>query len=142
MSEQTEASDANEMIAAITAVDVTEPLVDDALRAYGPRGGSWRKAKAARAGKLSEVQQRMFDQFVNMRLGYVSTALIYADPLDRLPARERQAFAALLLGGVLRVYRVQGALPGNQRNVIGRVPLGASGPYHYVLRATLKEMVL
>lgn len=117
--------------------DVTAQLTDEALRAYGPRGGSWRRAKAARAGKLSAAQQAMFDRFDGAKLGFVSTTLIYADPLDRLSARDRQAFAALVLGGVLRVYRVEGAM---MQGTTGRdawtrrAPLGADGPYHYVLR--------
>jgi len=119
------------------AIDVTDRLVDEALHAYGPRGGSWRRAKPARAGKLSAAQQTMFDRFAGLKLGFVSTTLIYAEPLDRLPARERQAFAALLLGRVLRVWRVQGAMIPDRSKLDGlggRVPIGADGPYHYILK--------
>ena len=63
-------------------------------------------------------------------LGFVSNAVIYDVGMKDLSKGEHKTALGLILGGQLRVMKVHGPLPG----VHSQHRIGASGPWHYVLR--------
>ncbi len=115
----------------IEGEDATDRLVREGQ--YGPTSSAamFRDAPAARATP-SVAQRRVLDKVNGMELPFISNALMYADELRRLGKTEQRIVLSLVKGGLLRVFKVRGPLPGH--HAVSKV--GARAEYHYVLIAS------
>lgn len=109
--------------------DVTEQLAADLRTSYGL---SREFLRLTPMEKLSKAGARVLEMCDGLKLGYVSKAPVYDEAVrDGLTLTERKVLVRLVLGGLIRVIRVCGPLPGEHR--AGRI--GARAEFHYVLRA-------
>ncbi len=79
------------------------------------------------AKSLTPARKQLLQRLHGMKLGWVSNALIYDDSMRALKKAEQKAVVALLLGGHLRVLRVQGPRPNESRREL------AQAEFHYLL---------
>jgi len=86
--------------------------------------------KPAKRGKLNKSQQKVMKIVGHgLDLPLISNVLLFAEPFKRLKKIERKAVVALAMGGLLKLYKVPGSLPGAHK----ASSIGATAPNHYRL---------
>lgn len=109
------------------SVDVTEQIVAD-VRYARTLPAHLRNLRPAT--KLTPAGRAVLDTIDGTRLGYVSNPLVYESTFRHWPKQRHKTLLRLLLGGHVRVLRVDGPLPGE--HLPGRV--GAHADNHYLLQ--------
>lgn len=94
---------------------------------YAPLPQHLRGVKPAKV-KLTPLQASVADKLNGMALPFVSKPLVYSKEIWDLPALERKAAFALLMGGALRIYQVYGSSP-----LTVRKQTGSDASSHYVV---------
>lgn len=79
--------------------------------------------------KISAAMRQWLSAVDGLRLGFVSKAVVYDEALRPFKATQRKTIARLVMGGLIRVHRVAGPLPG----VHAASRIGARAECHYKL---------
>lgn len=113
--------------------DETKESLEQSLynwKRYGHSGKMGGDITAAKRGKLNKSQKKVMQMVgKELDLPFISNVLLFADEFRHLKKNERKAVLALVMGGVLKLYRVPGPLPGVHRPS----KVGANANNHYRL---------
>lgn len=112
-------------------VDCTDDILSQLTYAYRP--AHLRDIKPTKS--VTPARKALLVRLHGLKLAAVSNCLIYDNAIRALNRTEQKMVLALALGGHLRVFRVQGPLPG----VHEKSKIGAHDVYHYELRSPAHE---